>query len=139
MPLSSSSRTATGSIVSSFRTASGSVAPSSDFRTILARVKDLENLVKENKKDVEAVSETSHIIEGNLSSFADEVMERLSNMENRFVKVVEEKLASIEERLSALERPSSAESATLLSGTKRKLSRNPGLSVRILFSLHLIA
>lgn len=109
----------------------------SEFRTVLQRMKDLENLLKDNKREISEVHETAKIIDGNQSTFADEVIDRMKEMERKLSKTIEEKFEALEHRLTDLEESrcvNNMMTSTPVAGEKRRLERNPGLSVSILIA-----
>ena len=110
----------------------------SEFRLILNRLKELGAKLQSSSQeelagDVKELSENVRILDGNLSTFADEVFAALKRTEDVLVRKFDAAFTVLDHRIAAMEEKFQGspvhDDRTPPSGRKMKIARLPDLSV----------
>lgn len=110
----------------------------SEFRQVLSRLKDLhEKLERSDQSSLAAklsdINGSLSIIEGNQTDFFDTVLQTLERIHSTMVngfKTMEDRISTLEAKLTSHETGSYDAATPPNSSRKRKIARHPDLSVR---------
>ena len=110
----------------------------SEFRQVLSRLKDLhEKLERSDQSSLAAklsdINDSLSIIEGNQTDFSDTVLQTLERIHSTMVngfKTMEDRISTLEAKLTSHETGSYDAVTPPNSSRKRKIARHPDLSVR---------